>query len=162
MQSGMQPKTKKPIRLPFRCKLPRFSAAPHWAAMASRLAWLGQAALAACNCLVLVFLSGLVQCIVQSPSPQCLTLCNDLQSSAFFFFAFIDLHLTCRYENLLVWLKLRLFCILTGKDQCEGCCIHSGVDSFLKENAYIIFFLENYCVLQTFILRLFENLENIS
>ena len=78
MQSGMQPKTKKPIRLPFRCKLPRFSAAPHWAALASRLDLAGLArlgCLAACNCLVLVFfirIGSLVQCIVQSPSPNVL------------------------------------------------------------------------------------------
>ena len=65
------------------------------------------------------------------PFPQCLTLCNDLQSSAFFFFLFINLHLTCRYENLLVWQKLRLFCT-TVNDQCKGCCIHYGVNSFLK------------------------------
>ena len=77
MQSGMQPKTKKPIRLPFRCKLPRFSAAPHWAALASRLALAGLAWLGCPSCLQL-FSSSIfirictVQCIVQSPSPNVL------------------------------------------------------------------------------------------
>ena len=130
MQSGMQPKTKKPIRLPFRCKLPRFSAAPHWAALASRLALAGLVRLGWLSCLQLFISSifiriGTVHC--SKPFPQCLTLCNDLQSSAFFFFSFINLHLTCRYKNLPVWLKLRLFCI-TVNDQCKGCCIHNGLN----------------------------------
>ena len=77
MQSGMQPKTKKPIRLPFRCKLPRFSAAPHWAALPSRLALAGLARLGCPSCLQLfsssIFIRiGTVQCIVQSPSPNVL------------------------------------------------------------------------------------------